>query len=112
MSRAVYSTQLFSGAITVGSDKILFVVPDGYRAVVVDIQATSSDDIAYAVQPLLISCFYATGTIVRFGGPFLEFGRTYSWSGRAVVNQADLIVSSTAGTGWNVHMSGYLLTLP
>jgi hypothetical protein len=111
MARAVYSTLLWAGEVAAGSSEELYTVPAGFRVVVRDIQATSSDDVALAVVGLTIAQFYAGGIVARFGGPFVELGRSYSWEGRVVCNAGEILTSSTLYVGWNMTMSGYLLTV-
>jgi hypothetical protein len=112
MVRPIYSTLLFAGTVPAGTNHPLYTVPDGYRCVVRDIQASTSDSIALAPENLTITQYTTGGIIVRWSSPYLDFGRTYSWSGRVVCGAEEEILSTVINASWNMVMSGYLLTEP
>jgi hypothetical protein len=100
----VYSTQLFNGALTPGTD-VEYVVPSGYTVVVRDIQAfnaTAASEILFVMNVNL-----GSGVVLA---PPATGALSESWNGRVVVLAGQTIYFGCIGAQVDAIVSGYLLS--
>jgi hypothetical protein len=107
VSRPVYSTRFIAEA-NAGLHGT-YTVPPGYLAIVRDITLwCDSPQAGWG----LVSCIASLGVVI-FATPFDHDNTSYSWQGRAVVNELEEIsCDSSTGLIYSAIVSGYLLTLP
>lgn len=106
MARAVYSTQ-FLAASTNDSQSFDYTVPDGYVAVVRDLQVRLDEQSSGACY-VYITPSDATILQVTSGS---EGGAQKQWSGGVVLNAGDVLVALFSTSAFaSVVASGYLLS--
>lgn len=102
----VYSTRFLTHAGLSGATS--YAVPDGYLAVLRDVifasmggDASSCVLLGPSAQQLLVATSTGEGNEPAF-----------TWQGRQVWNSAEIIGVEAFDPGWNIMLSGYLLSLP
>jgi hypothetical protein len=102
----VYSTRFFTHALLSGA--VSYEVPAGFLAVLRDvIFASTGGDASTCVligpsaQQLLVASSSGSADEPAF-----------TWSGRQVWNAGEVIGVEAFDPGWNIMVSGYLLSLP
>jgi hypothetical protein len=104
---AVYSTRFVDG--NTGAGDLVYPVPAGFRAVVVDINVYNNS----AIVAELFAQVQLTGqTFARFDVTGPSDSGSKQWQGRAVFDYGDALVFHASAGTWDVLACGYLLTLP
>lgn len=109
MASPVFSTEFLDFEVA-GARTTTYIVPDGFRAVVRDVSGTIQGD---DVGPATVYCFAGSANFFSVQLP-AQRGRAFHWDGRVVIAEgATIIVTTDADSAqFDVHVSGYLLSLP
>jgi hypothetical protein len=89
------------------SEDVEYIVPDGYAAIVRDVDVSSAGDENTNWGLAVV------GGATFAGGSFTSIGAAQyqQWRGRQVVNPGETLVAFADGSR-SIMVSGYLLTLP
>lgn len=114
MTSRVYSTNLIQGSVSFGS-QLVYAVPEGYRAVLRDITASSPFVSNGAIVRALYVVDSVSGAYVTFWPEqYVQPWRPYHWEGRQAFDYpSGFTVSSVMPdeVPWTARCFGYLLKL-